>query len=71
MTGASITLQDSVRLFNCYALSQTLGLMRRKQGIPILSKREKSRNGGYYSRYWLDKSYIAKVKQGEIKAYGA
>lgn len=67
MTGASITLKDSVAMFNLYALSQTLTPLKRNKGIPIESIREKSANGAWYSRYWLNRDYIAKVKSGEVE----
>ncbi|UXZ05543.1 hypothetical protein [Moraxella nasicaprae] len=69
LTGASITQRDSVAMFNLYALSQTLGRLRLKKGIPIKSTDEVSTNGTKYTRYWLDRAYIEKVKSGEIKRY--
>lgn len=70
LTGASLTVKDSVQWFNLYALSQTLGHLRRNKGIPII-KQDITENGVTYARYWLDKSYIEKVKTGEIKPLGA
>ncbi|AKG12886.1 hypothetical protein [Moraxella bovoculi] len=66
LTGASITLKESVAMFNLYALSQTLGKLKRTKGIPIQSVDEFTSDGTRYARYSLDKSYIAKVKSGEI-----
>lgn len=70
LTGASITLKESVAMFNLYALSQTLGKLRREKGVPIQSTIE-TQDGIRYSRYWLDKSYIEQVRAGEIKPLGA
>lgn len=70
LTGAGLTVKDSVERFNLYALSQTLGKLRRNKGIPIV-KKDITENGVTYSRYWLDKAYIEKVKTGETKAYEA
>lgn len=66
LTGASITLKESVAMFNLYALSQTLGKLRRNKGIPII-KQDIAENGVTYARYWLDKTYIEKVRTGEIE----
>lgn len=65
LTGASLTVKDSVELFKLYSLSQTLGKLRRNKGIPII-KQDIAENGVTYARYWLDKTYIEKVRTGEI-----
>lgn len=70
LTGASLTVKDSVERFNLYALSQTLGHLRRQKDIPIQSTIE-TQDGIRYSRYWLDKSYIEQVRAGKIKPLGA
>lgn len=70
LTGASITLKESVAMFNLYALSQTLGKLRREKGVPIQSVTE-VKNGAKYGRYWLDKSYIEQVRAGKIKPLGS
>ncbi|UZA25468.1 helix-turn-helix domain-containing protein [Moraxella bovis] len=70
MTGASITPITALNLFGCFSLSQRLGELRRDFGVPILSKTVENADGKRYACYWLDKTYIAKVKAGEIKGYG-
>ncbi|STY93364.1 helix-turn-helix domain-containing protein [Moraxella bovis] len=70
MTGASITPITALNLFGCFSLSQRLGELRRHFGVPILSKTVENADGKRYACYWLDKTYIAKVKAGEIKGYG-
>lgn len=70
MTGATITPMTALNLFGCFSLSQRLGELRRDFNIPIQSKMTDNPNGKKYACYWLDKTYIAKVKAGEIKGYG-
>lgn len=67
LTGASLTVKDSVERFNLYALSQTLGYLRRQKGIPVQSCLINLPNGKRFSSYWLERDYIAKVKAGEIE----
>lgn len=70
MTGATITPITALNLFGCFSLSQRLGELRRHFGVPIQSKTVETANGKRHACYWLDKTYIAKVKAGEIKGYG-
>ena len=58
MTGAALTPLDALDRFDCLALSQRCGDLRR-DGYPIQSQFIKTATGKRVKQYWLSREYIA------------
>lgn len=58
MTGEKITALQALDLYQCFALSQRLGDLRRDDGIPIQSLFITTPTGKKVKEYWLEPSYI-------------
>ncbi len=58
MKGQTITALQALDLYQCFALSQRLGDLRRDDGIPIQSRFITTPTGKKVKEYWLEPSYI-------------
>ena len=58
LDGNTISSIEAFNLFKVTRLSAIIHTMRHRDNIRIDSKTEKSADGAYYSRYWVNKDYL-------------
>jgi hypothetical protein len=51
-SGARLTVLEALQRFNCYALSQRIGEMKRS-GYPIESRMIEVESGKHVAEYWM------------------
>lgn len=57
LKGNTLTILQSLALFDCVALSQACGYLRLKKGYPIVSEMITTNSGKRIARYSMDDQY--------------
>lgn len=63
LEGKSITPIEALNLCGCFRLSAVIHTLRHKENIPIHMDQPQASDGKPYARYWIDKDYLAKLKE--------
>lgn len=63
LEGKSITPIEALNLCGCFRLSAVIHRLRHSEGYIINMDQPEASDGKPYARYWIDKDYLAKLKE--------